>query len=369
MATDYYGTLGLARGANDDEIKRAYRSLARVHHPDVAKDKTTAEAKFKEINEAYEVLSDPEKRQNYDRFGTATPGGAGFAPEGFGDIFDMFFGQGGRAGAQQQQRPAGPVRGSDLRYDLQISLEDAFAGAERPIAFHHLATCDTCTGTGAQPGTLVNRCDRCQGSGVMRAARQTPLGQFVTQTTCTKCGGEGVTIPTPCTACRGRGRLERERTLTVKIPAGVDDGSRIRIGGSGEGGSRGGPAGDLYVYLGVAAHPRFARDGADLAIEVPIGFTTAALGGDLTIETLDGEAEVAVTAGTQSGTTFRMRGRGMPHVRGSARGDLLVRVHVVVPPKLTRKQRDVLEEFAALGGDTFEERSFFEKFKDAFRAE
>jgi molecular chaperone DnaJ len=373
VPTDYYDLLGVERGASETEIKRAYRGLARKFHPDVAADKATAEARFKEINEAYEVLSDPQKRRQYDRFGHA-PNGAGggqggFGPfassEGFGDIFDMFFGA--RPGAAT--RTAGPQRGADLRYDLQISLEEAFRGSEREISFHYLGPCDACQSSGARPGTNVVRCDRCAGSGVARNVRQTPLGQFVTQTTCPKCGGEGETIPSPCETCRGRGRIEKQRTLTVKIPPGVDEGSRIRLGGNGEAGGRGAAPGDLYVYLGIAQHPRFRRDGADLFVEVPIAFTQAALGGVIELEALDGRLELNVAPGTQSGSTYRLRGRGMPAVRGGGRGDLLATVHVVVPGKLSRKEREVLEQFAQLGGDRIDERSFFERVKDAFRVD
>ncbi|HEY0798792.1 MAG TPA: molecular chaperone DnaJ, partial [Candidatus Baltobacteraceae bacterium] len=312
MPADYYAVLGVQRGASEADIKRAYRTLARQHHPDVSKDKVQAEARFKEINEAYEVLSDPKKRQMYDRFGSSPNGGSGaqgFNAEGFGDIFDMFF---GARTAQGAAHPTGPTRGADLRYDLQITLEDAFRGAEREISFNHLAQCEVCNGTGAKPGTLVVTCDRCSGSGVMRTVRQTPLGQFVTQTTCTKCGGDGQFVPTPCESCRGRGRAERPRTLSVKIPAGVEDGSRIRLSGNGEAGSHGGVAGDLYVYIGVTAHPRFRREGVDLAVDVPITFPAAALGGPIEVETIDGNAPLQVPGGTQSATTFRIRGRGMP---------------------------------------------------------
>ncbi len=373
MPTDYYTVLGVERDASETDIKRAYRGLARKFHPDVAADKATAETKFKEINEAYEVLGDTQKRAQYDRFGTAGNGAGGGAggfggygaqTEGFGDIFDMFFGarQGGG-----QQRPAGPQRGADLRYDLQITLEDAFRGAERELSFNHLGQCETCTGTGAKPGTLVMRCDRCGGSGAMRATRQTPLGQFVTQTTCSKCNGEGTIVPTPCDTCRGRGRVERNRTLTVKIPAGVDDGSRIRVTGSGEGGSRGGPPGDLYVYLSIAPHRRFRRDGSDLFVDVPISFTQAALGATLEIDSLDGDLPLQIAAGTQSAATYRIRGKGMPTVRASARGDLLATVHVVVPAKLSRRERELLEEYQSIAGDAGVDRSFFDRVKDAFR--
>jgi molecular chaperone DnaJ len=374
MPTDYYNVLGVARDADESTIKRAYRQLARKYHPDVAQDKTAAESHFKEINEAYEVLSDAQKRANYDRFGHAgVNGGAGeggfgpFGGEGFGDIFDMFFGA-ARGGAAQQRRN-GPARGSDLRYDVEITLEDAYAGTTREITFRHLSTCTACRGNGAEPGTLVVPCDRCSGSGIQRQVRQTPLGQFVTQTTCSKCSGDGQIVQTPCAVCRGRGRVEQEKTLQVRIPAGVDDGSRIKITGSGEAGIRGGPDGDLYVYLSVAPHRVFRRDGLDVLIDVPISFPQAALGGELSVRALDGELALTLNPGTQSGSQYRVRGRGMPSVRGGAKGDQLVTVHVVVPTKLSKRERELLEEYAQTGGDHIEERSFFDRVKDAFRAE
>ena len=369
---DYYEVLGVARDASPDEIKRAYRTLARKHHPDVADDKAQAEHLFKDINEAYEVLSDPNKRAQYDRFGAVGgPGGqdvgfGGFGPSGFGDIFDMFFGDMRAGGAP---RRSGPQRGSDLRYDLEITLEEAFAGTTKEIQFSHLAQCETCKGSGAQPGTLIVTCDRCGGSGAMRSVRQTPLGQFVTQSVCTQCGGEGTVIPQPCTTCNGRGRHEVERKLTVKVPAGVDDGSRIRIAGNGEAGIRSGPAGDLYVYLSIAQHQRFRRDGLDTYVDIPLSYPQAVLGAAVEVPSLEGMIPLTIPAGTQSATTLRMRGRGMPSVRGSQRGDHHVTVHVVVPTKLNKKQKDLLEEYARAGGDAIEERSFFERVKDAFRPE
>ena len=368
---DYYEILGVARGASGDEIKQAYRRLARKHHPDVADDKPEAEQRFKKINEAYEVLSDPEKRAHYDRFGVAGNGagasqGFGFENGSFGDIFDMFFGN--VRGAAQARR-SGPQRGSDLRYDLEITLEEAFAGTTKEIEFHHLGQCDVCKGSGARPGTLVTPCDTCRGTGVVRGVRNTPLGQMVTQSACTRCGGEGHLIEHPCEACRGHGRQEIERRLTVKVPAGVDDGSRIRICGNGEAGARGGPAGDLYVYLTLAPHPYFKRDGLDTYADVPVSFPQAALGGPITVRSLDGEVELTLAAGTQSGTILRLRGHGMPSVRGGQRGDHHVTIHVMVPTKLNRQQRDMLEEYARAGGDAVEERSFFERVKDAFRPE
>ena len=370
---DYYETLGVARSASPDDIKRAYRSLARTHHPDVADDKAAAEHHFKEINEAYEVLSDPQKRAQYDRFGTVGSGGSGdfgfggFGPAGFGDIFDMFFGD--MRNATQDPRRSGPQRGSDLRYDLEITLEEAFSGTTKEIQFNHLGQCETCKGAGAAPGTLVTACDRCGGSGVMRTVRQTPLGQFVTQTTCSFCGGEGHVVAQPCETCHGRGRREIERKLTVKVPAGVDDGSRIRIGGNGEAGIRGGPAGDLYVYLSVKPHALYKREGLDTFVDVPISFPQATLGSALTVPSLEGDLQLNIPAGTQSGTRHRLRGHGMPSVRGTQRGDHHVTVHVVIPTKMSKRQRELLEEYAEAGGDTVEEKSFFERVKDAFRPE
>ncbi len=368
---DYYELLGVDRSANADDIKRAYRMLARTHHPDVAQDKANAEHHFKEINEAYEVLSDPNKRAQYDRFGTVgTAGGGdfgfgGFGPAGFGDIFDMFFGE-MRGGAQQPRRN-GPQRGSDLRYDLEITLDEAFSGTTREIGFSHLAQCETCKGSGAKPGSLIVACERCQGGGVMRTVRQTPLGQFVTQTTCNMCNGEGSVIAQPCETCSGRGRHEVERKLTVKVPAGVDDGSRIRITGNGEAGIRGGGAGDLYVYLSIAAHPQFKRDNMDTYIDVPISFPQATLGATLEVGSLEGLLPLTIPPGTPSGTRLRMRGHGMPSVRGTQRGDHHVTVYVAVPSKLSKRQREILEEYARAGGDAVEEKTFFDRVKDAFK--
>lgn len=368
---DYYDILGVARDASGDEIKRAYRKLARQHHPDVAHDKSKAEHHFKEINEAYEILSDPNKRAHYDRFGVvgngaSGPGDFGFGTGSFGDIFDMFFGNMRGATAT---RKAGPQRGADLRYDVEISLEEAFGGTSKEIAFDRLAECDLCHGSGAAPGTLIVTCERCGGSGMMQAVRQTPLGQIVTQSTCARCAGSGHVISKPCERCDGSGRREIETRLTVNIPAGVDDGSRIRITRNGEAGTHGGPAGDLYVYISITAHPMFKRNGRDTFVEVPISFPQAALGATIAVPSLGGELEVTLAPGTQSGTRLRLRGYGMPAVRGAHRGDHHVTVHVGVPTKLNRRQRDLLEEYAREGGDAVEERTFFERVKDAFRPE
>jgi molecular chaperone DnaJ len=375
MPADYYEILGVPRGASETDIKNAYRRLARKHHPDVAADKAAAEARFKEINEAYSVLSDPEKRKMYDRYGhtgngAGAPGGFtdfGFG-EGFGDIFDMFFGT--ARGGTQQQRRSGPARGQDLRCDVEITLEEAFSGTTRDITYHHLAQCTVCKGSGAQPGTVVAACDRCGGTGIQRTVRQTPLGQFVTQVTCSKCHGEGTMTPTPCEACRGAGRVQTERTMTVKIPPGVDDGSRIRLSNAGEAGARGGPAGDLYVYITVRRHPLFRREGQDIFLDLRVSFVDAALGKTVTVPSLEGDIPLELAPGTQNGATYRLQGRGMPSVRGGPRGDQIVTVQVAVPTKLTKRQRELLEEFAREGGDAIgEEKSFFERVKDAFRVD
>lgn len=375
MPTDYYELLGVSRDASEADIKRAYRQMARKHHPDVAEDKEAAENHFKEINEAYSVLSDSQKRAQYDRFGHAGVNGGngagagfgGFGGEGFGDIFDMFFG-GARAGGNAA-RANGPQRGSDLRYNIAITLEQAFSGVEQEVSFRHLTACGPCKGSGAEPGTLVVACDRCNGTGIARQLRQTPLGQFVTQTTCSKCNGEGHVIQHPCTTCHGRGRIEGEKRLTVTIPAGIDDGNQIRVPGAGEAGLRGGPDGDLYVAVSVRPHERFRRNGLDLALDVPISFAKAALGGEIQVPSLEGDLTLTIPPGTQSGSTQRMRGHGMPAIRSKARGDLRVSLHVVVPTKLSKRQREILEEYASAEEQPHADRSFFERIREAFRPE
>lgn len=365
---DYYDVLGVPRNSSDEEIKRAYRNLARQSHPDVVRetDKTHAEANFKEINEAYSVLSDANKRAYYDRYGKPDPrvgpGGAGFAGEGIGDLFDFFFGGG-------MQRQTGPARGSDLRYDLQIELSDVLHGCEREISFTHLARCDTCAGKGSADGSEPTPCPDCRGTGELRHARNTPFGQFVASAPCARCGGRGAVLRNPCRACHGRGRRDQPRKLTVKIPPGADNGTRIRHNGLGEAGERGGPSGDLYVYVSVAEHDVFQREGADLHCETAVSFTQAALGATLEIDTLDGAATLRVPAGTQTGTTFRIPARGLPKMRGSGKGDLIVDVRVVVPSKLTRKQRQLLEEFAQAGGEDVEDKNIFKKVREAFGTE
>jgi molecular chaperone DnaJ len=353
MATDrdFYTVLGVERGASDAEIKRAFRRLAQQWHPDVNTDDGAAE-RFKEINEAYQVLSDPQRRQAYDMFGRAGLGGegeagfgAGFA--GFGDIFDAFFG-----GTSSGARRGRPQAGSDLRYDLRITFEEAVAGTEKEIEFSVLGRCETCSGSGAKPGTTPQTCPQCNGRGEVRAVRQTMLGQMVNVSACPRCRGEGRIIDEPCETCRGDGRTERPRTLRVSIPAGIDDGHQIRLTNEGEVGPRGGPAGSLYVAVHVTPHPSLRREGTELVYEADVSIAQAALGARIAVPTVEGEEEVEIKAGTQPGTEIRLRGRGVPHLRrAGTRGDLHIFVNVVVPARLTKRQRELLAEFAAEAGE------------------
>lgn len=359
---DYYEILGVQKNASDQEIKHAYRSLARRLHPDTVRDdveRQQAETRFKQINEAYAVLSDPEKRAHYDRFGSVESPFAGFAGSGMGDIFDFFFG-----GGTRQER--GPARGSDLRYDLEIELRDVLRGCTREITFTHLARCESCKGLGSADGSDPVACTDCNGTGELRHTRNTLLGQFVTSAPCARCGGRGRVVRNPCKTCRGSGRSEQRKKLSVEVPAGADTGTRLRYSGMGEAGERGGPAGDLYVYVSVAPTDVFQRNGADLHCETAISFTQAALGATLQIEALDGDVTLKIPAGTQTGTTFRIGGRGVPKLRGRGRGDLVVDVRVAVPSKLTRKQREILEEFARAGGEAIEDPDAGERIRKAF---
>ena len=360
---DYYEVLGISRTASDAEIKRAYRDLARRHHPDVvgAADKTSAETRFKEINEAYTVLSEPQRRAQYDRFGHADFQGApGFGGDfsGFGDLFEAFFGGGVRPRSQ-------PQRGSDLRYDISVSLEEVLTGSEREITYTHLAGCDVCAGTGAADKAAPATCPQCHGSGHVRSVRNTMLGQFVTTGICSRCGGSGGIIASPCRACGGAGRRNMKKKLTVKVPPGVEEGTRLRFAGLGEAGERGGPSGDLYVFIAMQQHETFERDGADLHCQTDVSFTQAALGAKLEVEGLDAASTLDLPAGTQTGTRFRIPGRGLPRMRGSGRGDLIVDINVAVPTRLTRKQRELLEDYARAGGEEVQEPGLFKKVKRA----
>lgn len=372
MATtkrDYYEVLGIERNASDEEIKKAFRKLAFQFHPDRNKE-SDAEAKFKEVNEAYEVLSDPEKRASYDRFGSEGVNGQGQGFgfegfqgfEGFGDIFDAFFG--GTAARTRQ----GPQQGRDMRVQLDLSFEEAVFGAEKPVQVQRLERCSHCKGGRAEPGTQVSKCTACNGSGEVRRVQQSIFGQFVNVATCPTCQGDGQRVDTPCTVCKGSGRERATRTLQVKIPAGVEDGQQVRLASEGEAGTRGGPAGNLFVYLHVLEHAVFDREDDNLLMTLELNVAQAALGTTLTIETLDGEHTLHVPAGTQSGDVFRVKGKGVPHLRSAGRGDLLASAHVTVPDKLTDEQKKLFAALAAtFSGDAppEEDKGLFGKIKDA----
>ena len=379
MATkkrDYYEILEVGRGAAEEEIKRAYRKLAVKFHPDKNPDDPHAEEKFKELGEAYDVLMDSDKRAAYDRFGHAafTQGAGGF-PGGFHDPFDIFrevFGGAGGAGGIFEtffgggsMRPEDRQRGSDLRYDMQITLEEAAGGVEKEIEVRKLDTCDTCKGTGAEPGSRTITCPVCGGRGQVISSR----GFFQVSQTCPRCHGIGHVIEKPCHKCDGEGRVEKPSRIKLKIPAGISEGSRLRSVRNGEAGVRGGPQGDLYVVIHLKEHEIFRREEDNLHCDIPIPFTLAALGGEVAVPTLEGRAHLKVPAGTQSGQVFRLRGKGIVHVSGRERGDLLARLVVEVPTRLNSEQRHKLEEFADLCGDenTPMRRSFFERAKNFFR--
>ncbi len=369
---DYYEVLGVGRGASQDEIKRAYRRMARQYHPDVNKS-PDAEERFKEINEAYQVLSDPEMRARYDRFGhaglegTTFPDFTGF---GFGDIFDELFrgfgmGDFGRARAQ-----ARPQRGADLRYDLELTFEEAAFGCEKEIEVPRYEACPRCQGSGAEPGTSPVRCPECKGTGEVRRVQQSILGSFVSVTTCPRCHGEREIVTTPCHECRGRKRVQVTRTLLVEIPAGVDDDMQIRLSGEGEPGAYGGPPGNLFVVVHVQPHPYFRRQNHDILLELSINVAQAALGDEVTVPTLDGEEKLAIPAGTQTGTVFRLRGKGVPHLRRNGRGDQLIVAQVVVPTELTTEQRELFQQLAkTLGREVIpqKERGFLGGLGDIFK--
>ncbi|MDI3327029.1 MAG: molecular chaperone DnaJ [Alicyclobacillaceae bacterium] len=372
---DYYEVLGVDRNASPEEIKKAYRKLARQYHPDVNKADPQAAEKFKEINEAYEVLSDPEKRRQYDQFGHAGVGqGPGFQGAGqggfdfgdfggIGDLFDMFFG-GGR-------RRAGPERGADLEYDLTVEFREAAFGTEKEIRVPRTETCDRCGGSGARPGTRPERCPTCGGTGHQETVMNTPFGRVVNRRVCPTCRGEGRYIPEPCPKCGGRGQVRVMRTVQVKVPAGVDEGNRIRLAGHGEPGSRGGPPGDLYIVVHIRPDPFFERDEYDVHCRVPITFVQAALGDEIEVPTLEGRVKLKIPPGTQTGTSFRLKGKGIPRLRGGGRGDQHVHVVVVTPTKLSDRARELLRELGReLGEDTHEQgQTFFERMKAAFMRE
>ena len=367
--SDYYALLGVAKTASEAELKAAFRKLAMKHHPDRNPGDKTAEATFKELNEAYQVLSDPQKRAAYDRFGHAAfengGGGPGFGNDfasSMADIFEDLFGD---FTGRQRQQAGGRERGSDLRYNLEITLEEAYAGKTATLKVPTSLACDACSGTGAKPGSQPRRCTTCAGQGRVRATQ----GFFSVERTCPSCHGRGETIDDPCRSCNGAGRITRERTLSVNIPAGVEDGTRIRLAGEGEAGLRGGPSGDLYIFLSLKPHPFLQRDGADLFCRVPVSLVTAALGGEVSVPVLDGEdCSVKVPEGTQTGKQIRIKGRGMPVLRARDHGDLYIQVIVETPQKLNNRQRELLREFERESSkDTQpESASFFAKVRDFF---
>jgi molecular chaperone DnaJ len=376
---DYYEVLGVDREATKKDIKKAYRKLAMEYHPDVSEDPEAAD-KFKEISEAYAVLSDEEKRGTYDQFGHA--GMDGFSQE---DIFnninfeDIFrgFGFGGSGGGGFETifdlfgfgggRRNGPQRGADVVYDLKITLEEAATGIERDIEVPHKQTCPRCQGSRSEPGTDSHTCSTCGGSGQVRHVQNTPLGQFASVRPCNTCRGEGTIIDNPCHECHGKGIVKQKTTINIKIPPGVENGSRLRVSGQGDVGKRGGPPGDLYVMIAVKHHHLFQSEGANLYYEKPISFVQATLGDKVEIPTLDSAVNLKIPAGTQTGTSFRIKGEGMPHLRWNGKGNLYVKVKIITPKKINPKQRELLEEFANVSGDEIysEEKGFFDKVKDA----
>ncbi|MFQ6062011.1 MAG: molecular chaperone DnaJ [Methanosarcinales archaeon] len=384
---DYYEILGVDRNATEKEIKKAYRKLAMKYHPDRNKSKD-AEEKFKEISEAYAVLSDKDKRSQYDRFGHAGIAGqytqedifrgvnwndifrdfgfgTGFGRGGFEDIFDIFFGR-GFGGFERR----GPSRGADLQYNLEISLEDAATGIETKIEVPRTETCKVCNGRGAKPGTEIKTCNTCHGTGQISRSRTNGYMHFISTTICNACNGSGKIIESPCSECRGSGKVKRTRKISVKIPAGVDNGSRLRISGGGDAGEKGAPPGDLYVVVYVKPHSIFERVDDDIVCEIPISFTQAALGAEIEVPTLKGKAKLKIPAGTQSGKVFRLRGKGIPNLHGYGKGDEHVKVKVVVPTKLTKRQKELLLEFAKESGDKIEynpKKGFFERVAEGVK--
>lgn len=367
---DYYEILGVAKTASDTEIKSAYRKLAVQYHPDKNPGNTEAEEKFKEAAEAYSVLSDQQKRAAYDRFGHSGAGGQGFGgfdAQGFSnieDIFDLFgfgdmFGGGGRGGRGGR---SSAQRGADLRYDLEISLEEAATGKEQNLRIPRLEKCEECDGKGAEKGSEPETCITCSGSGQMRYQQ----GFFSVMRTCPNCGGKGQIIKNPCKNCRGSGRVEKEKTLDIKIPAGVETGSRLRVNGEGEAGTNGGPTGDLYVVIHVAEHDMFERQGANLYASVPVSFAQAALGAEIQVKTLDAEESLKIPAGTQTGTVFRIKNQGMPILGGRGKGDLFVAVTLITPKTLTKEQRKLLEQLAEIEDTEFQDESFMDKVRNIF---
>ena len=371
---DYYEVLGVGKTADDKELKSAFRKMAKQYHPDANPDDSSAEHKFKEISEAYEVLKEPQKRAAYDRFGHAAfedgRGGAGFGPEfssSMSDIFEDLFGEfmGGGGGRRPGGRGNGAARGSDLRYDMEITLTDAYAGKSAQIRVPTSVSCETCSGSGAKPGTSPSTCSTCNGQGAVRSSS----GFFTVERACPTCQGRGTVIADPCTECSGQGRVQKERTLSVNIPSGVEEGTRIRLAGEGEAGLRGAPAGDLYIFLSVKPHRFFKRDQADLYVRVPVPMTVASLGGQIEVPTIEGKlVRITIPEGTPTGHQLRLRGKGMKVLRSESRGDMFVQIFVETPVNLTKKQKELLKEFTgddkSVKKHSPESTGFLDKVKD-----
>lgn len=374
---DYYEVLGVARTATEADIKKAFRQLARKYHPDTnPENKDVATEKFKEAAEAYEVLSDSEKRARYDQFGHAGFGSNDFSGSGqnmgdfgfgnFGDLFDMFFSGFGGSGQQQRRESQ---RGADIQMELDMSFEEAAFGVEKEVKINRWEDCENCSGSGAAPGTKPVTCPRCKGTGQVRVTQSIAFGRFETRHPCDQCHGQGQVIEKPCTACQGRGKVKKQRKVKLTVPAGVDNGSTLRMGREGDLGARGGPPGDLYVALRIRPHKLFKRQGNDIVCEIPISFVQATLGDEIEIPTLDGNAKLKIPEATQPGAVFHLRGKGIPHLQGHGRGDQVVRVEVMIPSRLTEKQKDLLRQFEEMERDEqyhSRDKGFFGKVKDAF---